>query len=59
MSKLNESFESFVGEVINSTVNFDLVQGGITVPRVMQSYREDFGGSDKKILQFIYTYLEG
>ena len=25
MSKLNESFESFVGEVINSTINLDLV----------------------------------
>ena len=55
MSKLNESFESFVGEVLNSTINLDLVKRGIKVPRVIQSYRDDFGGSDKKILQFIYN----
>lgn len=55
---LNESLDSFVEEAINCKVNIDLVQGGFTLPLVMQSYRSDFGGTDKALLTFVYSYLK-
>jgi len=33
------------------------MQGEFVLPKVLQVYREDFGNSEEKILNFIYKYL--
>ena len=34
---------NFVSENINCKVTFDLDAGGITIPKVLKTYRSDFG----------------
>jgi len=48
-----------VSETINAKVVIDVAQGEITVPKIFQTYRNDFGGSDESILKFVFKYLEG
>ena len=49
-----ESIDSFVGEIINAKVVFR--DGEIRVPRLMEIYKDDFGGTDETLLEFIYKY---
>ena len=44
-------------EIINAKVNIDLEEG-ITLPAVLSTYRQDFGGTDDEILLFVFRYLE-
>jgi hypothetical protein len=55
---LDEDLDKFVSEIVNAKVNIDTDQGSITLPQVMDDYRADFGGSDDKLLEFIFHYLE-
>ena len=34
-----------------------MAQGEITLPKLFQTYRNDFGGTDESILRFVYKYL--
>lgn len=46
MEELRDCLDSFITEVLNYKVNIDLVQGGITLPAMMRTYKSDIGGSD-------------
>jgi hypothetical protein len=58
---LNEHLDMFVAEILNAKVNIDTIQGEITVPKVMSTYRHDLcnngGGSDESILRFVFKYF--
>jgi hypothetical protein len=54
--ELNSKLDSFVAEVINAKVNFDSMQGELSLPKVLLTYKEDFGGSDQSILNFVFKY---
>ena len=56
--KLDECMEQFVSEIINAKVNIDTDQGEISLPKVLEIYKADFGGTDDSILQFVFRYLE-
>jgi hypothetical protein len=55
---LDEELDKFVSEIVNAKVTIDTDQGSITLPQVMDEYRADFGGTDEKILELIFHYLE-
>jgi hypothetical protein len=56
--ELNESMNNFVGEIINAKVAINVVHGEFVVPKLMETYKEDFGGTDTKVVEFIYEYLD-
>ena len=56
--KLDECIEQFVSEIINAKVNIDTDQGEISLPKVLEIYKADFGGTDDAVLQFVFHYLE-
>lgn len=53
---VNDKLDSFVSELLNDKVNIDSMQGEIVLPKLMQTYREDFGGSDESLLRFVFKY---
>lgn len=55
---LDEKLDVFVSEILNAKVNVDTMQGEITLPKLMQTYREDFGGSDESVLRFVFKYFQ-
>ena len=56
--QLNESLNNFVGEILNAKVIFNTIRDEIAVPNFILTYRNDFGKSDRSIIEFIYRYLE-
>ena len=56
--ELYDSLNNFVGEIINAKVITNLVHGELAIPKLMDTYREDFGGTDESQLEFIYKYLD-
>ena len=56
--ELYESLNNFVGEIINAKVAISLVHSEFAVPKLMDTYRDDFGGTDETLLEFIYKYLD-
>ena len=56
--ELYESINNFVGEIVNAKVTINLVHGEFAVPKLMDTYRDDFGGTDETLLEFIYKYLD-
>ena len=50
--------EQFVSEIINAKVSIDTLQGEIVLPKLMQTYKEDFGGSDQNILEFVFRFFD-
>jgi len=55
---LDESLDKFVSEIVNAKVSIDTEEGSISLPIIMEEYRADFGGTDEKILEFIFHYFE-
>jgi len=55
---LDEGLEQYVSEMVNAKVNIDMDQGEISLPKVLEDYKPDFGGSDRLVLQFVFRYLE-
>lgn len=55
---LNEKLNSFVQETINDKVSIDIVQKEILLPKVLFTYKDDFGGSDEQVLRFVFRYLK-
>lgn len=49
-----ESMNNFIGEIINAKVSYNAVHGELAVPKLMETYKSDFGGSDNDLLEFIY-----
>jgi len=56
--ELYDSLNNFVGEIINAKVTISHVHGEFAIPKLMDSYRDDFGGTDESQLEFIYKYLD-
>ena len=56
--ELYESLNTFVNEIINAKVTINVVHGEFAVPRLMETYKDDFGGTDENLLEFIYKYYE-
>ena len=52
--ELYESLNNFVGEIINAKVTTNVVHGEFLVPKLMEIYKDDFGGTDENLLEFIY-----
>ena len=55
--QLYESLNNFVGEIINAKVTINVVRGELAVPKLMQTYRDDFL-NDENLIKFIYKYLD-
>ena len=54
---LNERLDKFVAEILNAKVNVDTVQGEITLPKLLQTYKNDFcNGTDEGLLRFVFKY---
>jgi len=49
---------NFVGEIINAKVEINVVHGEFAVPKLMQTYKDDFGGTDMNLIEFLYKYLD-
>ena len=56
--QLEDCLEQFVQEIIEAKVEIDLDEGEITLPKVLETYKSDFGSTDESILQFVFRYLE-
>lgn len=56
--ELYDSLNTFVGEIINAKVTINVVYGEFAVPKLMETYKEDFGGTDENLLEFIYQYYD-
>lgn len=56
--ELFESLNNFVGEIINAKVTIDVNHGEFAVPKLIETYKEDFGGTDESLLEFLYKYLD-
>ena len=56
--ELYQSLNDFVGEIINAKVSINIARGEFTVPKLMLTYKDDFGGTDEALLEFIYKYLD-
>lgn len=55
---LTEKLDQFVSEIINAKVNVDTIQGEMTLPKVLNVYRTDFGNTDENILRFVFKYYQ-
>ena len=55
---LDEKLDSFVADVLNEKVSIDLVQGEMLLPKILQTYRDDFGNSDEEIIKFVFRYYK-
>lgn len=56
--ELTEKLDAFVSEIINAKVNVDTIQGEMTLPKVLNVYKSDFGGNDEAILRFVFKYYQ-
>ena len=45
-------------EIINAKVNIDIDHFEITLPKVFDVYKSDFGGNEDSFLQFIFRYVD-
>ena len=55
---LNDSLDQFVSEILNAKVNIDTIQGEITLPKVLNTYKYDFcNGADEGMLRFVFKYF--
>jgi len=56
-AQLEEGLRKFVQVLINSKVSIDVIMGDLNLPKVLNKYREDFGGSDQAIITFVFDHL--
>ena len=56
--QLNTSLNEFVGEILNAKVVINAMNDEFVVPNAVTAYRNDFGGTDQSIVEFIYRYLD-
>lgn len=57
-TELYESLDKYVSDVVNAKVQINITNGEIEVPRVMTTYKSDFGADNQAIIEFIYRYLD-
>ena len=44
--------------MINAKASIDIDQPEICLPKVLEDYKTDFGGTDEQVLQFVFRYFE-
>jgi len=44
--------------VLNDKINIDAMNNELTLPKVLQTYRDDFGSSEEAIIRFVWRYYE-
>ena len=38
-------------------MSIDVIMGDLNLPKVLNKYREDFGSTDKAIIEFVFEHL--
>lgn len=56
-AELSEALRKFTCDVIDTKANIDLIVGDLNFPKVLNKYKEDFGGSDETVIRFVYKHL--
>ena len=55
---LDDKFDELLNIYFNEKVEIDMINEEITLPTVFEDYKEDFGGTDEKVLKFIWDWYE-
>ncbi len=55
---LNDDLDNFVKTYLNDKIVIDSINSEITMPKVMQTYMEDFGGNEEALIKFAWKYLD-
>ena len=55
---IDKKLRDFVSEYLSGKVTIDAMNGEISLPKILETYREDFGGSDEKIVNFVWNFYE-
>ena len=55
---MDQNFDPFLTEFLNTKVEFDPINGEITLPNIFETYYYDFGGTDEDIIKFIWNWFE-
>ena len=55
---LDEKFTCFLEEYFNIKVEVDTMNEEISLPKVIENYKCDLGGSDESILSFIWKFYQ-
>jgi hypothetical protein len=54
---VNEKLSTFLAEYFRQKVDIDMINEEITLPKVIETYKSDFG-SDEDVLRFIWNWYE-
>lgn len=55
---LDEKLDYFLTEYFNVKVEIDTMNEEITLPKVIEKYKGDLGGSDEQALKFIWNWYQ-
>lgn len=55
---LEEKLDYFLGEYFNVKIEIDTMNEEITLPRVIETYKGDIGGTDEQVLKFIWNWYQ-
>jgi len=42
---------------LNAKVSIDVIMGDLNLPKVLEKYREDFGSTNKAIIEFVFEHM--
>ena len=48
--------DEICGNFVNGRVCYDEYNGELTIPKVFETFKEDFGGSDASVVEWIWYY---
>lgn len=57
-AELDDSIDKYVAEIINAKVQINLMDGTIQFPKMIETYKYDFGTDKQTVIEFIYRYLD-
>jgi hypothetical protein len=55
---LNEQLDKFCEVYFKEKVNINMMNGEIILPKVLETYKADFGGSDESVLKIVFKFFE-
>lgn len=55
---LEQALEQYVSEIVNAKMEIDSDEGTISLPRILETYKPDFGGTNESLLTFVFKYYE-
>ncbi len=56
--ELDDKLNSFVYEYLMAKVNVDTMNGEIALPKILETYKADFGGTEESILRFVWRHFD-